>query len=63
MNVVAQWYESGINYPYLAIGHEFTTTNFTFCDIAFSDIKKMSLNHIFSVIIIDFYFKLHHKVI
>ena len=40
-----------------------TTTNLTFCDIEFSVIKKMPLIHIFSIIIIDFYFKFHYKVI
>ena len=38
-----------------------TTTNLTFCDIRFSDIKKMPLIHIFSIIIIDFSFKFHYK--
>ena len=39
------------------------TKNFTLCEIGFSDIKKMPLIYIFSVIIIDFYFKFHYKVI
>ena len=40
-----------------------TTTNLTFRDIQFSDIKKIPRIYIFSVIIVGFYFTLHYKMI
>ena len=40
-----------------------TTTNSIFCNIRFSSIKKMPVIYIFSIIIIDFYFKFIYKVI
>ena len=40
-----------------------TITNLIFCDTRFSGITKMLLIYIFSVIIIEFSFKFHYKVI